>query len=586
MLHSLIPHRVGQRARTQRARRASVGVRRLAPVLLAAVISLIMSAAPAVAITGPTLAVDANSADQHPISPYIYGLNFAGGAFASQVELPVDRWGGNTTDTYNWQLGSANLGSDWYFENVADCFAPAFNYCSGVKRNNVFAYRNFIASDHHVRAKTLLTLPMVGYVAKNAPVAHPLTCGYPRGAWPQQDSFDPYDSNCGNGHHGGATIPGRPATDGKAVAASFNKAWIADLLRRYGSALAGGVKFYELGNEPSLWGQTHSDVHPAAENATELWQKSRNLATAVKQADPSAQVLGLSEWGWPGYFCTEADTFGNGCDQNSCTTSPDCANHGHIAMAEWLLRQFKSYDAATKVRHLDYLDVHYYAQGGNSSEVTRSLWDPTYTDPSWIGSKIDLIPRLKCWIAGHVPGICPAARGNYPGTKISLSEYNLSLPSVGAVTNAIIQADTLGIFAREGVDLATRWTLPDDGNLINDAFLVYRNYDGHHSQFGNIWIHSASANQGQLAVYGARRSTDGAYTILVLNKTSSTLISKLALTGIASVGTAQAWRWTGASITPIAGGAPIRSGVITAAYPASSMTLYVITRPPVAGRPG
>ena len=190
--------------------------------------------------------------------------------------------------------------------------------------------------------------------------------------------------------------------------------------------------------------------------------------------------------------------------------------------------------------------------------------------------QIYLIPRMKCWIDGHVPGICPNSAGYYPGTQISISEYNLSLSGVSAATNAIIQADTLGIFAREGVALATRWPKSDDGSLVNDAFLMFRDYDGKHSRFGDTYIHSVSANQSQLAVYGAHRSSDGAYTILVLNKTGSALTSRLTLTGIATAGVAQTWRWTGGSITQVTGGTPITSGAITATYPATSMTLYVI----------
>jgi hypothetical protein len=94
--------------------------------------------------------------------------------------------------------------------------------------------------------------------------------------------------------------------------------------------------------------------------------------------------------------------------------------------------------AAVKAADPRYLDLHYYRQGGDTTDVTRSLWDPTYVDPSWIDSRIQLIPRMKRWVAR-----------NYPGTKLALSEYNLSVDG-SAVTNALIQADTLGIFAREG----------------------------------------------------------------------------------------------------------------------------------------
>src|SRR6185436_10436679 len=60
-------------------------------------------------IGGPTptpatlaLNVDVN-ANRHSISPYIYGMNFADVALASELGLPVRRWGGNATTRYNWQ---------------------------------------------------------------------------------------------------------------------------------------------------------------------------------------------------------------------------------------------------------------------------------------------------------------------------------------------------------------------------------------------------------------------------------------------------------------------------------------------------
>jgi hypothetical protein len=548
--------------------------RRLTLALLVAAGTLVAASLPTAASPlgpGPAqasgqivLSVDA-TAGRHRISPYIYGLNFAGRALGAAIDVSVDRWGGNVTDTYNWRLGSGNSGADYYFENVADCFSAARNYdCGGRRANNVFAYRDFIANDRRLHARTLLTLPMMGYVAKNAPVAHPFTCGYPRSQFPGQDSFDPFDSNCGNGLRNGARIRGaNPGNDGVPVDPSFYRGWLADLRTRYGDAARGGVAMYELGNEPALWSSTHSDMHPAPETAAELWRKSRDLATAVKTADPTAQVLGFSDWGWPAYFCTDADRFGNGCDAHGCTSSPDCANHGRLPVVEWLLKRFASYDASTRKRHLDYIDVHYYTQGGSTPDVTRSLWDATFTDPSWIASRIDLIPRMKRWVARY-----------YPGTRISLSEYNLSVNG-DAVTNALIQADTLGIFAREGLDLATRWPLDRDGNLIGDAFRVFRNYDGKHSKFGDTWIRSTSSDQSRLAVYGAQRSRDGAYTVLVLNKTTSPVTGALRLKGIGSPPRAQTWIWTGNGIH-LSGSTPIRSQAVDATYPGRSMTLYVI----------
>jgi hypothetical protein len=68
-------------------------------------------------MAGPALRVDVGSA-RHPISPYIYGMNFADEGLAAELRLPVRRWGGNATTRYNWQTDTSNHASDWYFENI------------------------------------------------------------------------------------------------------------------------------------------------------------------------------------------------------------------------------------------------------------------------------------------------------------------------------------------------------------------------------------------------------------------------------------------------------------------------------------
>ncbi len=525
-------------------------------MLPALAVAVAATGAPAPAATGgPALAVN-GTADRHPISPNIYGMNFAPPGLAKELDLPVDRWGGNTTDTYNWRIGSSNTGNDYYFENIPDCFdAPTYTCDDGPK----YGYRAFVGKDRSVGAATLMTLPMMGRVAKDARPDHPFTCGFPRSAWSAQVSFDPYDTNCGNGEKaGGGLVPSDPSRDSIDIGPSFDRAWVTKLVSLYGPAARGGVRFYELGNEPALWNSTHRDMHPAPETYDELWRKARDYGAAVKAADPTAKVLGFSEWGWPNYFCSAKDDTSDGCS----AADADRAAHGGTPLVEWFLRKMHAYQQAHGRRLLDYLDLHYYAQGGDGIDVTRSLWDPTYTDPSWIGERIRLIPRMREWVAS-----------DYPGTKLSLSEYNLSVGD--ALTNALIEADALGIFAREGLDLATRWPLGDDGDLIPYAFRIYRDYDGHGARFGDTWVRSVSANQSRLAVYGARRSGDGAYTILVINKTARALTSPLALAGISPSGKAQVWRWTGGAIRRVADRAVPPVG-FTATYPSRSLTLYVI----------
>lgn len=157
-----------------------------------------------------------------------------------------------------------------------------------------------------------------------------------------------------------------------------------------------------------------------------------------------------------------------------------------------------------------------------------------------------------------------------------MSEYNLSVTS-DPVVNALIQADTLGIFARQGLNLAARWPLPNDGGLIGEAFKMYRDYDGRHSEFGNTWISSRSSNQSKLAVYAAQRSSDGAYTVLVINKTPAPLNGHLNLSGFLPADTAATWQWRGRAAIVHLPSTPVVNDSIDATYPARSMTLYVIS---------
>ena len=67
-------------------------------LLLLTIATLALVAAPGRGVraaTGPALSINAE-ADQHAISPLIYGMNFADAALAQDLRLPVDRWGGNS----------------------------------------------------------------------------------------------------------------------------------------------------------------------------------------------------------------------------------------------------------------------------------------------------------------------------------------------------------------------------------------------------------------------------------------------------------------------------------------------------------
>ncbi len=510
---------------------------------------------------GPTLSVDA-AADQRPISPYIYGMNFASEAVAADLNLPVRRWGGNSTTRYNWQIDVHNTGSDWYFENIP-------NPLGNIER--------IVEQNRRTGSETILTMPLIGWTPKRRLANHPYDCGFPRTVFPNQDSFDPWDDNCGNGEWQGSPITGSdPYSTSVPITTTYVISWINHLTGLYGTAANGGVLFYDLDNEPMLWNSTHRDVHPDPTSYDEMRDRTYLYAAAIKAADPSAQTLGPVLWGWTAYFYSALDAAPGGPWWNNPL---DRQAHGNTPFVAWYLQQMQAYETAHGVRILDYLDLHYYPQAngvslspaGNASiqalrlRSTRSLWDPTYTDESWIGEPVQLIPRMRQWVAE-----------NYPGTKLAITEYNWG--ALAHINGALAQADVLGILGREGVDLATLWDPPEIDQPGMFAFRMYRNYDGQEHTFGETSVRAVSADQGQLSVYAARRGSDGALTLMVINKTGQTLTSTVGLTHFSPAPFAQVYRYSAADLSAIvrASDQIVTINGFTAAFPANSITLFVI----------
>ncbi|HET9223177.1 MAG TPA: glycoside hydrolase family 44 protein, partial [Roseiflexaceae bacterium] len=533
------------------------------------------------AATGPALSVNAASV-QRAISPYIYGMNFADQALAQELRLPVNRWGGNSTTRYNWQIDVHNTGLDYYYENIPDGNSTTLpNGSSGDK---------FVEQNRATGTDTLLTIPLIGWTPKQRRDNHPYDCGYPKTQFASQQSFYPYDPNCGNG----LTPGGQPVTTSStagntsiAIGPPFVQSWMQHLVGRYGGAGQGGVRFYNLDNEPGLWNSTHRDVHPLHPSYDELTDDGKLYAAAIKAIDPNAQTLGPVQDGWTRYY------YASYLEYPDTIAQADRDNHDGKPFVVWYLQQMAAYEQQQGTRLLDYFDLHYYPQTSNVAlspagdaerqarrlRSVRSLWDPTYVDESWIPSTgeatavdgvgvdgaVQLIPRMRDWIAR-----------NYPGTKLAISEYNWG--ALDHINGALAQADVLGIFGREGVDLATIWDAPAADEPGAFAFRMYRNYNGQGGAFGELSVSASSADQGQLAIYAARRAVDGGLTLMIINKTGGELTSNVALSGFSPAATAQVYRYSPANLSAIVRqpDQAVSASGFSATFPANSITLVAI----------
>ena len=516
-----------------------------------------------------TLTVDV-VADRKAISPDIYGLHYSDAAFAAEIDLPVRRWGGNDTTRYNWQTNAYNHGSDWYFENdTKDMSAD-----------------QFIARDRSTGAKTIMTMPLIGWTPKDA-----TSCGFSIAKYGAQQATDPANparSDCGNGvKPDNSLITGNDPTDTSAViTTTFVTNWINHFKQTYGTAANGGVAFYNLDNEPDLWFETHRDVFPIGLKYDQYRDLTYNYAAAIKAVDPSAKVLGPVVHGWTYYFHSPYD------GQRGDWITPDDRNaHGGTPFVEWYLQQMQAYQQITGTRLIDYFDLHYYPQApgvtlasvGNANtqalrlRSTRSLWDATYVDESWIsavepGTAVRLLPRMHDWV-----------NGNYPGTQLAITEYNWG--ALDHINGALAQADVLGIFGREGVGLATFFDTPYGDGLFTPsspgayAFRMYRNYDGAHGKFGDVSVSAASSDQSRLSIYAAQRSSDNAVTLMIINKAITTTITgTISLANFTLPATAQIYRYSAANLNTIVHlpDQAVAGEGFTAAFPANSITLVVL----------
>jgi hypothetical protein len=570
--------------------------------------SATVTLSPPATASGPALSVDATTQGRPAISPYIYGMNewLLDAAQIKATNITIDRWGGDATSRYNYLLDVTNSASDWWFENQLGA--------TGQKDTSEF--NALVASNASLGVKTLGTVPVLGWASKDS-----TSCGFSVAKYGAQQKTAPDRTDCGNGVLlNGSNVVSDPTDTSIPVNPSWVGNWAAYLKGKFGPGGANngvtGVAIYDLDNEPAWWDAVHRDVHPVASTYDEVTNNGIATAKAIKTADSTAEVSGPVVDYWWNYFYSKKDVeSGWGSGGGPCwepwSNPVDRKAHGGIPFIEYYLQQFAAASATYGSRLLDYVDLHTYdAASYNGTSVglnpagdtgaqearlnsTRAFWDPTYTDPNIAQPNYLTDPNYtsSCTTPLQAPQLIPMMRNwvakDYPGTKLAITEYNWG--GMESINGALAEADILGIFGREGLDLGTMWPTTDPATQIPGlmAFEIYRNYDGKNSTFGDISLVSTTADQGKLSVYSALRSADNAITVVVVNKTYGDLTTSLSLANVTvAAGTsAQAFLYSNASlksivaqpavpVTPPATGSA--TSTLSATFPAQSITLLVV----------
>lgn len=181
--------------------------------------------------SGLALAVDANAA-RHPISPYVYGINwYADTGLGSVMHLPLRRWGGDNTTTYNWQLDATNSSADWYFEN-----GPQYDGVSATPPGQN-SFQIFHETNLKYGTLSLGTISLMDWTPKST-----TGCSFNVAKYGAQFATDPYNPACGDGLLPDGQTPlvsvahTDPSDTYQPVDETFAQAWMRSLIATYGTS--------------------------------------------------------------------------------------------------------------------------------------------------------------------------------------------------------------------------------------------------------------------------------------------------------------------------------------------------------------
>jgi len=476
----------------------------------------------------PAIRFDVDAAGEaKPISRFIYGIN---GLDVPYTNLTFNRMGGNRISAYNWTNNASNAGNDWHFQSDDYLVSgPAYKNLADVPGGACIPSIQISAEKN---AALILTIPMAGYVSAHRT---PTISDVRQVPDYLKTEFRPVQPKKN------APFTLTPDPNSPIVYQDEFVNWVKT---KYPYAEADPMHpiWFDLDNEPDIWASTHAEVHPQPVTYAELVSKSTDYAKAIKDVMPGTLIFGPVNYGWHGYQTLQDAPDGRGRD-----------------FQDFYLAQMAAAQGTAGKRLLDVFDVHYYPEAtGNGVRVcmtskdanappvaaarvqaTRSLWDPNFTEVSWITKSsthgpIRLIPLLKEKIAAH-----------YPGTRLSFTEYDFG--GGEDISGGIAQADALGIFGVQGVFAAALWPAGSQIPYQGAAFEMYRNFDGNNAAFGDTSIRARTSSIQDSAIYASRDSKNPRRMVIVLiNRSEQPRTSTLQLHDAGRFTQAQAFQLTGA----------------------------------------
>jgi Glycoside hydrolase family 44 len=497
-----------------------------------------VSATPSAPPVGAAVTITIDPAATRTISPFIYGVNvdaLSNPADALKPVFTINRIGGNRWTAYNWQNNYSNAGSDYFYQN--DQYLDS----STVPGH---AVTSRIAADRSSGRATIMTVPMLGYVAGDA--AGPVNAN---GTSVDTSRFRRLQ------FEKGTAFTVNPSNANPSVYAD-EFVWFVDQAfpgaNIFGASPTTVPVLLELDNEPDDWAVTHKEIETSTLIGYDaFFAKSVALATAIKKQFPNARIWGPANAVFSSLFWWDGSY-----PQPSVTAPP------FNWWADGYLAAFKKASDSYGSPLLDAFSMHWYSQitdpssgagiasGTSGSVLTdatvqaivqspRSLWDPTFVENSWITqdvgglngpgapNAIQIIPRMLAKLANS--GMT---------NKLAFTEYFNG--GNNHIAGLLAQAENLGAFGAYGLHAANLWTIGAAPYPIG-AFTAYRNFDGGGSNFGDVSVKASSSDPSKVTAYVSRdSSTPNRVVIVAINRDVATQTT--GFTGISVTGSARIYR--------------------------------------------
>ena len=447
----------------------------------------------AVCVYGVEITVDA-SAGRKPISPYIYGKN---NSLSDNPSNPISAstWekfrqaglkmfrenGGNNATKYNWHRKLSSH-PDWY-NNV---YAHDWDYEAQSLQNNMPSARGMWA------------FQLIGYAAEN-----------------NQNNFNDWAYN-GSQWWEGVTnnwAGGGGPSEGDGDPDLYLMEWPPDstvgiLDQWFGTGGLGldqdKFQYWNMDNEVEIWNGTHDDVMPIPISAEEYMKRFFEVAKKARAKFPDIKIVGpvpCNEWYWYNWSDGKVNYKGSS-----------------YPWLEYFILRIGEEQAASGIRLLDVLDVHFYPVESNAEDIVqlhRVWFDEDYdypgangvyvTDPSGWNTSIKneyLFGRCNAWMEKYI--------GPDHGVTLSVSETGLNTNDPDVV--AVWYASNLGVFADNGIEFFTPWEWENEMWEVLHLFSRYAK---------DTRVMSVSDDEEMVSAYSSLNSGGDSLTVILVNRSIS-----------------------------------------------------------------